>query len=44
MLLILAGGAALMAVGGIFFFKEAASWQKLLGIALSITGLMLLKR
>src|ERR1041385_2984774 len=42
--MVLAGGAALMAVVGIFFFKEAASWQKLLGIALSITGLMLLKR
>src|SRR5438105_1590553 len=25
--LVLAGGAALMAVAGIFFFKEAASWQ-----------------
>src|SRR5438874_9715848 len=37
--MILAGGAAIMAVAGIFFFKEAASWQKLLGIALSIGGL-----
>src|SRR2546421_5344656 len=36
--MILAGGAAIMAVAGIFFFKEAASWQKLLGIVLSIAG------
>ena len=42
--MVLAGGAALMAVAGIFFFKETASWQNLLGIALSIGGLILLKR
>ncbi len=40
---ILAGGAALMAIVGIFFFKEAASWPRLLGIVLSIAGLLLLK-
>ena len=42
--MVLAGGAALMAVAGIFLFKEAASWQRLLGIAFSIGGLILLKR
>src|SRR5882724_8788777 len=42
--MVLAGGAALMAVAGIIFFKETVSWQKLLGISLSIAGLILLKR
>jgi len=41
---ILAGGAAMMAVAGILFFHEAASWQRLLGIALAITGLFLLRK
>jgi transporter family protein len=41
--MILAGGAALMAVAGIVFFKEPASWPRLLGIALAITGLILLR-
>jgi bacterial/archaeal transporter family protein len=41
---ILAGGAAIMAVAGILFFREAASWQRLLGIVLAITGLFLLRR
>jgi transporter family protein len=41
---ILACGAALMAVAGIIFFREPASWQRLLGIALSIIGLLLLRR
>lgn len=40
---ILAGGAALMAVVGIFFFKEPVSWQRILGVVLSLAGLMLLK-
>jgi len=40
--MILAGGAALMAVVGIFFFREPASWPRLLGIAMSIIGLFLL--
>jgi transporter family protein len=40
---ILAGGAAIMAIAGILFFHEAASWQRLLGIALAITGLLLLR-
>ncbi len=41
--MILAGGAALMAVVGILFFKEPAYWQRLLGIALSLAGLFLLR-
>jgi transporter family protein len=41
--MILAGGAALMAIIGIAFFKEHLSWQNLLGIALSIAGLFLLR-
>jgi transporter family protein len=41
---ILAGGAAIMAVAGIAFFQEPASWQRLLGITLSIAGLFLLRR
>ena len=41
---ILAGGAAIMAIAGILFFREAASWQRLLGITLAIAGLFLLRR
>jgi bacterial/archaeal transporter family protein len=41
--MILAGGAALMAVAGICFFREPASWPRLLGIVLSIAGLFLLR-
>jgi transporter family protein len=41
--MILAGGAALMAIVGIAFFKERSSWQHLLGILLSIAGLFLLR-
>ncbi len=41
---ILAGGAAIMAVAGIAVFKEPASWSRLLGIALSLSGLFLLRR
>ena len=41
---ILAGGAAIMAIAGIVFFREHASWQRLLGVALAITGLFLLRR
>ncbi|HEY5038767.1 MAG TPA: EamA family transporter, partial [bacterium] len=41
--MILAGGAAIMAITGIFFFKEPAHWNRLLGIALSIAGLFLLR-
>jgi len=42
--MILAGGAALMAVAGIVFFKEPASATRLLGIVLAITGLFLLRK
>lgn len=41
--MVLAGGAALMALTGILFFKERASWQHVLGIVLSIIGLFLLR-
>jgi transporter family protein len=41
---ILAGGAAIMAVAGIIFFREPASWQRLLGVGLAIAGLFLLRR
>jgi transporter family protein len=41
--MILAGGAALMTIAGIFFFKEPASALRLLGIALALAGLFLLR-
>ena len=41
---ILAGGAAIMAIAGVFFFGENLSWQRALGIMLSIAGLFLLRR
>ncbi len=41
---ILAGGAAIMAVAGIVFFREPASWQRLVGITLALIGLFLLRR
>ncbi len=41
---ILAGGAALMAVAGVLFFREPASWPRLLGVALALAGLFLLRR
>jgi transporter family protein len=41
---ILAVGAAMMAIAGILFFHEAATWQRLLGIILAIAGLLLLRR
>ena len=41
---ILAGGAAIMAVAGIVFFQEPVSWQRLLGVALAIAGLFLLRQ
>ncbi len=41
---ILAGGAAMMAVAGILFFHEPASWPRLLGVALALSGLFLLRR
>jgi len=42
--MILAGGAALMAVAGLLFFKETASWPRLLGIVMAIGGLFLLRK
>ena len=41
--MILAGGAAIMAVAGIMFFKEPATWPRLLGITLALAGLFLLQ-
>jgi transporter family protein len=41
---ILAAGAAIMAIAGIIFFREPASWSRLVGIALAIIGLFLLRR
>lgn len=40
--MILAGGAAIMALAGILFFKEPAAVTRLLGIALALAGLLLL--
>lgn len=42
--MILAGGAAIMAIAGILFFKEPASVSRCLGIGFAITGLVLLGR
>src|SRR4249920_2382261 len=41
---ILAGGAAIMALAGVAFFNEPISWQRVLGVALAITGLFLLRK
>src|SRR6266513_294978 len=41
--MVLAGGAALMAIAGILFFKEPAAWPRLLGIVLALAGLFLLR-
>lgn len=41
--MVLAVGAAIMAVVGILFFKESASWPKLLGIVMAVVGLLLMK-
>jgi transporter family protein len=41
---ILAGGAALMAVAGILFFREPLSWQRIIGVAFAIIGLFLLRK
>ena len=42
--MILAGGAALMAGVGIFFFREPASLPRVLGIVMAIGGLYLLRK
>ena len=41
---ILAGGAAIMAIAGIMFFREALSWQRIIGITFAIIGLVLLRK
>lgn len=41
--MILAGGAAIMAIAGILFFKEGANALRLLGIVLALAGLFLLR-
>ncbi len=41
--MILAGGAAIMAIAGIVFFKESANALRLLGIVLALAGLFLLR-
>ena len=41
--MVLAGGAALMAIVGILFFKENASVPRLIGIVLALVGLYLLR-
>lgn len=41
--MVLAGGAALMALAGILFFKEPATLTRLSGILLSLVGLFLLR-
>ena len=35
---ILAGGAAIMAIAGILFFREPPSWQRIVGVAFAIVG------
>src|SRR6266446_4362142 len=42
--MILAGGAAIMAIAGIMFFKEPATWPRLLGMVFAIIGLFLLRK
>ena len=42
--MILAGGAAIMAIVGIFLFRESTSWPRILGIILSIASLLLLRK
>jgi DNA-binding transcriptional ArsR family regulator len=41
--MILAGGAAIMAIVGIIFFKEPASLPRVLAICLALAGLFLLR-
>jgi transporter family protein len=41
--MVLAGGMAIMAVAGFFFFKEPMPWPRLLGIVLSLAGILLLR-
>ena len=41
---ILAGGAAIMAVAGILFFREPPSWHRIAGIVFAVIGLFLLSK
>jgi transporter family protein len=41
---ILAGGAAIMAIAGILFFRELPSWQRIVGVLFAIVGLFLLRK
>src|ERR1700682_1034020 len=41
---ILAGGAAIMAIAGLLLFHEPVSWQRIAGIILAIGGLLLLRQ
>ncbi len=41
--MILAGGAAIMAIAGILFFKEPASLPRIVGICLALAGLFILR-
>jgi transporter family protein len=41
---ILAGGAAIMAIAGLIFFREPMSLPRIVGIVLAIAGLILLRR
>jgi transporter family protein len=41
---ILAGGAAIMAITGILFFREPPSWQRIVGVGFAIIGLLLLRK
>jgi transporter family protein len=42
--MVLAGGAAIMAVAGVLFFKEPLSVARVAGIVLAIAGLYLLRK
>ncbi len=41
---ILAGGGAIMALAGMLVFREPVTWQRVLGIALALAGLYLLRK
>ncbi len=41
--LVISGGVLLMAVAGIVFFKESVSFAKIMGIALCLVGIWMLK-
>ena len=41
---ILAGGAAIMAIAGILFFRESPSWERIVGVAFAIIDLFLLRK